>query len=163
MSEISTLAEECFPEMRDEFEASGLSLDQICRAHRRVPFEPFDRIAITSAMENFKRGGRLVAPYPLVGLRESTEADRGEVFLSGLKGGVFFLSGVDIGASLVVLKVDAGRGLFGGQKVTYSCYLGMGDDRYQPVGTTATLAHALMNLEALYRRFDAVKKAAGSF
>ena len=153
------IADELFPELREEYEAIGLSLDQICRAHRRLACDTANKHTIKAAVTYFNDQNRKVVPQPLFGLRESTEDSRIEAFLKNFRNGVIFLSIAEMGASLLIVKVDAGRGFFGGQRFDWVCYLGMGGDSYQPAGTSPSLAHAIMRMDALYRVFDKVLDA----
>lgn len=67
--------------------------------------------------------------------------------------GILIISSPDqIGRDIVLVKLNAGKGLFGGQKAAYGFYLGMVEyDSYQPGATYKHFAVAITSINNIYR------------
>ena len=138
--------------VEQELGATASTVDEISRVHRRLPFDRGELDALRETIELWRRQGRNAAPIPIdPSYRETTEDERRELARTWLTGGLYFVSALDLEATLLIVKVDNGRGLFGGQKVHYACFFGSGDERYHSVGTTKNLTWALSKLGKLYR------------
>lgn len=69
------------------------------------------------------------------------------------KDGILIISSPDqLGTDILLVKLNAGKGLFGGQKATYGFYLGMVRyDFYQPGATYKSFPVALTSINNIYR------------
>lgn len=70
-----------------------------------------------------------------------------------VKDGILIISSPEqIGRDIVLVKLNAGKGLFGGQKAAYGFYLGMVEyDSYQPGATYKHFAVAITSINNIYR------------
>lgn len=140
-------------EMERQLEASASSLDEIMRVLRRLPFTPNEGMYASQIIAKWQAEGRDVAQAPLSREYQALDPqERHAVRVGALKDGLMFVSSGDHGVEMVVVKVDAGRGLFGSQKVQYPGFIRMvGEFSYQPIGVAKTLTGAIIKMSNLYR------------
>jgi hypothetical protein len=135
-----------------EMSANQSNLEEIARVLPRLPYDGSDLRMAREAVELWQRKGHNVALAPLgPWYHNATQEDRQQMQREWLANGLLFIAAGDYSVELVTVKVDAGRGFFGGQKVRYACYLSSGDGHYNPVGNVGSLALAITKISPVLR------------
>jgi hypothetical protein len=130
-----------------ELDSSALSIGEITRERKRVPYDLNEVRILRNAVNDYAESGIQLVPHPLDNLQPTAEeATR------WLNEGFLFVSSLDLGVGNMIVKTDVGEGYFGVQRVRYYCYQSRNGFRYHPVGTTESLTLALTKLTALHRR-----------
>lgn len=110
--------------------AGILTLKQIWQSTNRLPMSDMDVEAVLQSLKIGQQKGRdLRMGHPQLCIDSSD-------FQEAVKGGFCFLfSPLQLQASFLFVKVDAGRSLFGRQKASYMSYIGGIDDDEWAVGS----------------------------
>jgi len=127
-----------------ELDSSALSIGEIMREWKRVPYDTSEVRLLRNAVNTYVEKGTQLVPYPLNDLQPSVEeASR------WVRDGFFFVSSPDPGVSLMIVKTDTGEGFFRVPRVRYCSYYSSNGFRYHPVGITQSLTMALTKLGAI--------------
>ena len=95
------------------------------------------------------------------GLDIKVDAYRAEDLTEMFGEGLMPLKSLDLLSRFLFVKVDAGRGFFGGQKVHILCYLAeYNTDEYTPGPSFPSLSIALTSINNVYRQQGLLKGSA---
>lgn len=139
-------------QMAKELEESQSSLEEISRVLARLPYDGNELRVAREAVEMWQRKGHEVVFGPLSPTFHYASAeDKMQVAREFLLSGLMFVSALGAQVELMIVKVDAGKGFFGGQKARYACYMSGGDGRYSPVGDASNVIMAVTKLSPILR------------
>ncbi len=138
--------------MLSEMVACTSTLDEIKRTTARLPYEASELRVANEAIAVWKKDGFDVVLGPFdPAYHDLPPPDRKDATREALLHGLLFVSAIALQAELLVVKEDAGRGFFGGQKARYVCYFSSGDDRYVAAGSSTWLVSAVAKLSPVLR------------
>ncbi len=122
--------------------ANYLTLQEAVAANRCLPFGNSDGEILVSYLRVAKKNGLDVVLLPTID--GGIEGDFGN--------GLLILGSKALDRTFLFLKIDAGRGLFGGQKFRYQTYLGSpSDDLWTPGPSFGLFITALTSINNVYR------------
>ena len=129
-------------ELDDLIEMGSIRLEDIAKTTKRIPFTNSEiEFAIILIKKNQAKG-----------LRTTIHPDFTSDAKEYLREGMFFISLEDANTDILFVKEDAGKGLLGGQKSTFSYYLGnVYRDTFQPGGTKKSWSIAITSINNIYR------------
>lgn len=127
------------------------STDAIFASLARVPFERSDLEVLRAYKDGVAGTSRDITFHPWMA-GELAEAARE---------GFFVLQVPAMEADVLFVKVDAGRGFFGGRKQRVACYIGAYPDELMPAPLFNSLAAALAGLNNIQRSIEKKVAAAG--
>lgn len=136
-----------------------VTMDELMRAHARLPLKDDDRQGIVDCIGTRMKAGRRLSPMPLnAGLDDaSREAKRALVQQLSARGAALVTS-FDLGATLLILKTDAGTGFLGRQKVAYVCFVTESNDGFERAGVAPTIPRAFGILDSMYQIIEAAER-----
>lgn len=118
------------------------SLESIMTSTNRVKFTENDGQYIMSLLKHFAQKGRFFNPHPM--MTGSVQ----EILDDGL---VVFRAD-DLDTDFVLVKINAGRGLLGGQKSRVMTYVGqISENELMPSVQCKNVATALVSVDSVYR------------
>lgn len=136
----------------DRVERQFYSFDSVLNVLPTLPIITEELQTLKDTVKRWRGEGRDVVPHcSMWQLASYGRGDWSELLNSAMAGGWFPLMLLDLEVEFRLVKVDAGRGLFGGQKVRYHWYMLNPDDFFVPSGMADWLSVALGKLGALYR------------
>ena len=130
-----------------ELDSSALSIAEIMREEERIPYDTSEVRLVQDAFKKSAGNTEHLLPHSLSNPQEP--ADETARWLSE---GLLFVSSLELGLGILIVKTVAGEGFFGVQRVQYCCYQTRNGFRYDPVAKTKSLTLALANLPALNLR-----------
>ena len=130
-----------------ELDSSALSIAEIMREWQRAPYDISEMRLVRGAVNNSPENREHLLPHSLGNLQAT--ADETARWLSE---GLLFVSSLELGLGILIVKTIAEEGFFGVQRVRYCCYQTRNGFRYHPIGTTKSLTLALAKLPALNHR-----------
>jgi hypothetical protein len=144
-------------QMAKELEENQSSLEEISRVLARLPYDEKELRVVREAVDMWHRDGHAIAFGPLSSEFHFAPAeDKMRMARDFLTRGLMFVSAFGPHVELMIVKVDAGKGFFGGQKVRYACYMSGGDGRYSPIGDVGIVVMAVTKLSPVLRAYGAI-------
>ena len=129
-----------------------VTMDELMRAYSRLSLNDDERQGIVDCFGTRMKAGWRLSPMPLnAGLEDaSREAKRALVQQLSAQGAALVTS-FDLGATLLILKTDAGTGFLGRQKVAYVCFVTESNDGFERAGVAPTISRAFGILDSMYQ------------
>lgn len=125
----------------------SLTLEQIDKSTNRIPFTELEiRLMMEFFTTSQKKGRDLRMGSSTIMVRS------GQDVLDMAKDGILAISSEALQLDLLFAKVDAGRGLFGGQKAAYVSYVNSPGEDEWTIGTTyKSWSVAITSIGNVYR------------
>lgn len=137
-----------------------ITMDELVRAHARLPLDADDRQELLNGFATRMKAGWHLSPMPLEARLEEVSREAKRAFVEQTTPqGLAFVSSLDLKVSLLIVKTDAGRGFFGRQKASFTCFVTEGADGFERAGVVPTIPRAFGILDSLYQVVVAVDLA----
>ncbi|CAO4150244.1 hypothetical protein PKCBPO_03132 [Methylorubrum thiocyanatum] len=138
-----------------------LMMHELLRAYARLPLDANDGQELVNGFAARMRAGWRLSPMPLnEGLEDASREAKRELVQHLSPQGLALVTSLDLGATLLIVKTDAGKGFLGRQKAVFNCFITEGSDGFERAGLAPTIPRAFGILDSLYQVVAAVNRDA---